>query len=283
MVAESSETQTTSSFTRGIGNAGPSLPPNSKSGNQMRKPPSLSTLAMPTFNGVRPPSQSSIHTLAALVIRLPRENRDLLYTLIELIKPTANRSQRTKTPLANLLLVFCPNLNIKPGLLRAFHGSEDIWKAPPKTVETPARSGAEAQENLDVPQHSPMQPSPVTDDSESGNSTVAGPRNMRARRGAIQTVYAQASDSSLSINSSPGTISADSPLLQDDISASDVLFPDVLNNEDKFTRKPSLPSSSSTESLVTPSTSSKPFPCILRREGPSFGSSDDRRPKSTAL
>ena len=200
MVAEdSSETQTTTGFTRGIGSAGPSLPSNPKSGTQMRKPPSLSTLAMPTFNGVRPPSQSSIHALAALVIRLPRENRDLLYTLIELIKATANRSQRTKMPLANLLLVFCPSLNIKPGLLRVFCESEDIWKAPPKAVETPARSGAVAQETLDLSQHSPMQPSPVTDDSESGNSTGARPRNMRARRGAIQTVYAQGSDSSLSI------------------------------------------------------------------------------------
>ena len=140
----------------------------------MRKPPSLSTLAMPTFNGVRPPSQSSIHTLAALVIRLPRENRDLLYTLIELIKATTNRSQRTKMPLASLLLVFCPILNIKPGLLRVFCESEDIWKAPLIAVllgQVPRLRKPWMYPSI----HSPMQPSSVTDDSESRNSTGADP------------------------------------------------------------------------------------------------------------
>ena len=259
MVAEeASEAQTASNSTRGIGTVGPSLPSNPKSGNQMGKPPSLSTLAMPILSGVRQPSQYSIHVLAALVIRLPQENRDLLYTLVELIKATANRSHQTKMPLANLLVVFCPSLNMKPSLLRVLCESEDIWKAPPKPVETPAQSDAEAQENLDVSQSSSMQPSPITDvDSESGSSTGARPRNMRVRRGAVETIYAQASDSLLSINSPPDMVSTDSSSLQDDTSASDVSFRDMLD-ESTLTRKPSIPLSSSAESLATPSTSSKP-------------------------
>ncbi|KAF9792556.1 hypothetical protein BJ322DRAFT_56272 [Thelephora terrestris] len=259
MVAEeTSEIQKTGNSTRGIGSAGPSLPSGPKTGIQMRKPPSLSTLAMPTFNGVRLPSQSSIYALAGLIIRLPKENRDLLHTLVELIKATANNSQRTKMPMANLLLVFCPSLNIKPGLLRVLCESEDIWKAPPKTVKTPAQSDPGAQENFGASQPSSAESSPITEDSESVSSTGAVPRNVRARRGAVQTIYAQASDSSLSISSPPDMVSADSRSLRDNTSASDKSFSDVLNNEDKLAREPSPPLSSSAESLVTPSTSSKP-------------------------
>lgn len=259
MVAEeTAEAQTTSHSTRGVGSVGPSLPSNPKNVAQMRKAPSLSTLAMPTFSGVRQPSQSSIHALAGLVIRLPQENRDLLYTLVELIKATANRSQQTKMPLANLLLVFCPTLNIKPSLLRVFCESEDIWKAPPKNVQTPAQLDSEVRENLDISQPSSAEASPITDDSESANSTGARLRNTRTRRGAIGTIYAQASDSLPSINSPSDAVSTDPPSLQDDTSASDVSFHDMLSNEDKFFRKPSPPLSSSAESLATPSTSSKP-------------------------
>ena len=250
--------QTTSNSTRGVGSVGPSLPSNPKNVAQMRKAPSLSTLAMPTFSGVRQPSQSSIRALAGLITRLPRENRDLLYTLVELIKATASRSQQTKMPLANLLLVFCPTLNIKPSLLRVFCEMEDIWKAPPKTVETPAQSDSEVREILDISQPSSAEASPITDDSGSANSTGARLRNTRTRRGAIETIYAQASDSLSSINSPSDAVSTDPPSLQDDTSASDVSFPDMLSNEDKLVRKPSPPLSSSAESLVTPSTSSKP-------------------------
>ena len=260
MVAEeTSQTQTITNSTRGVGSVGPPLPSNPKSATQMRKPPSLSTLVMPSFSGVPPPSQSSIHALAALIIRLPRENRDLLYTLVELIKATVNRSHQTKMPLANLLLVFCPSLSINPNLLRVLCESEDIWKVPPKTVETPARPNAEAQENLDASYPSSAELSPIMDvDSESGSPTGVRPRNMRTRRGPIKTICVQASDSLLSINSPPDMTSTDSSSLQDDTSASDVSLPDVLSNGDTLTRKHSLPLSSSAESLVTPSTSSKP-------------------------
>jgi len=260
MIAEeASGTQTANSSTRGVGSAGPSLPSNPKSGYQMRKPPSLSTLTMPTFNGIRPTSQSTIHALAGLVMRLPQENRDLLYTLVELIKATAKGSQQTKMPLANLLVVFCPSLNMKPSLLRVLCESEGIWKAPPRSVETPAQSDAVAEEESETSQPPSTESSPITDaDSESGGSIGARPRNTRTRRGAIGTIYAQPSDSSSSVNSPPDMVSPGSSSLQDDASASDASFPDVLNNGDTFTRKPSPPLSSSAESLATPSTSSKP-------------------------
>jgi len=256
MIAEeTSEAQTTNNSTRGVGSFGPSLPSGPKSGYQMRKPPSLSTLTMPTFNGVRPPSQSTIQALAGLLIRLPRENRDLLYTLVELIKATAKGSHQTKMPLANLLLVFCPSLGIKPGLLRVLCESEDIWKAPPKTLETPVQSDAGAEETSETSQPPSLESSPV--DSESGSSIGVRPRIMRTRRGAVGTIYARASDSSLSVSSPPDMSSPDSSSLQDGTSPSDVSFPDVLSNGDTFIRKTS-PLSSSVESLATPSTSSKP-------------------------
>lgn len=260
MIAEESSetTQTASNSARGVGGGGLPLPSSPKIGNQIRKPPSLSTLAMPTFNGVRPPSRSSIHALATLVMRLPKENRDLLYTLAELIKATAKESHQTKMPLANLMLVFCPSLNMKPNLLRVLCECEDIWRAPPRAVEMPVQSDSGAEEKLETSQPPSMESSPITDvDSESGSSTGARPRNMRARRGAVQTIYAQASDSSLSINSPPDMASPDSPSLHDDTSASDISLPDVLNSRNIFARKPSPPLSSSAESLVTPSSSSK--------------------------
>ena len=260
MIAEeASEAQTTNS-TRGVGSFGPSLPSGPKSGYQMRKPPSLSTLTMPTFNGVRPPSQSTIHALAGLVMRLPRENRDLLYTLVELIKATAKGSHQTKMPLGNLLLVFCPSLGIKPSLLRVLCESEDIWKPPPKSVETPTQSDAGVEDKSETSQPPSVESSPVTDvDSESGSSIGARPRIVRTRRGAVGTIYARASDSSLSVSSPPDMSSPESSSsLQDDTSPSDASFPDVLNSGGTFIRKPSPPLSSSAESLATPSTSSKP-------------------------
>ncbi|KAF7983771.1 hypothetical protein HWV62_18974 [Athelia sp. TMB] len=93
----------------------------------LRKPPSLSTLAMPDFNNMRPPSANFVGALRSLISALPEENRDLLRTTIELIKATAKRSKETKMPLSNLLLIFCPSMNMNPPLLRALCEAEDIW------------------------------------------------------------------------------------------------------------------------------------------------------------
>jgi hypothetical protein len=115
-----------------IGGRGPTLPSNPKSGfSALRKPPSLSTLAMPNFSGMKPPSQSLINVLRALVAQLPEENRDLLKTITELIKATAKDQKITKMPLSNLLLVLCPSLNMNPPTLRAFCEADGIWNAAP--------------------------------------------------------------------------------------------------------------------------------------------------------
>ncbi|OBZ68063.1 hypothetical protein A0H81_11921 [Grifola frondosa] len=113
------------------GNKGPSIPRNNSS-MALRKPPSLSTLAMPSFAGVRSVSDSLLSALACLVARLPRENRDILYTVVELIKATVAHSKETKMPLGNLLLVFCPSLNMSPSLLRVLCEADSIWEGVPK-------------------------------------------------------------------------------------------------------------------------------------------------------
>ncbi|KAI0356156.1 RhoGAP-domain-containing protein [Trametes cingulata] len=104
----------------------------------LRKPPSLSTLAMPSFAGMRPISDAQLNALAFLISKLPPENRDLLYTVVELIKVTAARSKETKMPLGNLLLVFCPSLNMNPALLRVLCEADSIWNGPQEQVPTVA-------------------------------------------------------------------------------------------------------------------------------------------------
>jgi len=74
------------------GMRGPALPAGPKAGGGVpviRKPPSLSTLAMPNFSGMRAPSKSLVNALRSLVAGLPQENRDLLRTVTDLIKATA--------------------------------------------------------------------------------------------------------------------------------------------------------------------------------------------------
>ncbi|KAJ7855827.1 hypothetical protein B0H13DRAFT_2079346, partial [Mycena leptocephala] len=96
-------------------------------GPQMHKPPSRSTPVMPNFNHTRPPSPTLLLALKLLISQLPPENRDLIRTVTELIRATAKQSRETKMPLSNLLLVFCPSLNMNPPLLRALCEAEGIW------------------------------------------------------------------------------------------------------------------------------------------------------------
>ncbi|KAF7321253.1 Rho-GAP domain-containing protein [Mycena kentingensis (nom. inval.)] len=110
---------------------GQGLPSGPRAGQMMRKPPSLSTLAQPNFNSLRPPSQSLLNALRSLVGQLPPENRDLLRTVTELIRATAKQSKETKMPLSNLLLVFCPSLNMNPPLLRVLCEAEVVWEDAP--------------------------------------------------------------------------------------------------------------------------------------------------------
>ena len=46
---------------------------------------------------------------------------------MDLIKATAKGSKATKMPLSNLLLLFCPSLNMSPPLLRVLCDAEGIW------------------------------------------------------------------------------------------------------------------------------------------------------------
>ena len=93
----------------------------------LRKPLSLSTFTLPSLNGIRPASQTLISNLRSLIAKMPKENRDLLRTVIELVRATAEASQLTKMPLGNLLMVFLPSLNISAQLFRVFCEEEKVW------------------------------------------------------------------------------------------------------------------------------------------------------------
>ena len=103
-------------------------------GQSLRKPPSLSTLALPNFSGMRPPSQDLLNAFASLVARLPQENRDLLRTVIDLINFVAQRKD-IRMPLSNLTVVLCPTLNMSPPILRVLCEAEGIWNGPPEGWE----------------------------------------------------------------------------------------------------------------------------------------------------
>ncbi|KAL4078507.1 hypothetical protein V8B97DRAFT_1276653 [Scleroderma yunnanense] len=220
----------------------------------IRKPPSLSTLAMPNFTGV-PPSDSLCKALSSLIARLPQENRDLLLTVTEVINFTAERSQETKMPLSNLLLVLCPSLNMNPALLQALCESQDIWKRVENSHET-SPSDLQDIDSMVVPDDDSrpsngdkyfVQPlSWVVDDTEPPPVTTVA---------ATSAVVWGASESRTACDLSSRVPSGESsPLKVDDDLAASLRsqgFPTTLT--DPF-RPPSL--SSSAESLSVPSLSS---------------------------
>lgn len=138
----------------------------------LRKPPSLSTLAMPNFSGLHPPSETLRKALSSLIARLPQENRDLLLTVTELINATSQRSQDTKMPLNNLLLVLCPSLAMNPSLLQALCESVGIWDGVQRPV-APVRPSRESVPSLhDVLEEEQLDKqddmiSPTQDDAQS--------------------------------------------------------------------------------------------------------------------
>jgi hypothetical protein len=108
-------------------------PPPIKNLPAIRKPPSLSTLALPSFQDMRPPSKTLLGAIKSLIQQLPPENRDLIRTVVDLIRATAGRSKKTKMPLSNLLLLFCPSLSMSPPLLKVLCDGEGIWESSPVT------------------------------------------------------------------------------------------------------------------------------------------------------
>ena len=130
-----------------IGGGG--LPSGPRPMPSLRKPPSLSTFTLPTSSSLRAPSSTLIEALGDLVTRLPRENRDVLQTVVELMNATAARSIETKMPLSNLLLVFCPSLSMAPTLLRVLCDVPSIWEQQPPVVDIARAPSTEPTEDSD--------------------------------------------------------------------------------------------------------------------------------------
>ena len=112
---------------RNVSGKGPMPSSRSYDSHSLRKPPSLSTLALPSFSGRRSPSQDLLNAFASLLARLPQENRDLLYTVIDLINFVAQR-KAIRMPFSNLTVILCPTLMISPPILRVLCEAESIWK-----------------------------------------------------------------------------------------------------------------------------------------------------------
>ena len=72
-----------------------------------------------------------IFELQSLVTRLPPENFSVLRELCRLLKKTSDHHAVNKMTLSNLILIFCPSLNMNPSLLRVIvEVHEDIFSAP---------------------------------------------------------------------------------------------------------------------------------------------------------
>lgn len=108
---------------------------------QTRKPPLLSIL-----KSALKETPSILHKLSVLIARLPQENRDLLYTLVELLNLTAANAKITRMPLANLLLLFCPSLQVSPSVLSLLCEAEGVWDGP-----LPAPEAEPPQHDLSLP------------------------------------------------------------------------------------------------------------------------------------
>ena len=111
----------------------------------LRKPPSLSTFTLPSLDGIRPASHALISTLWSLIAKMPKENRDLLRTVVELVRATAEASKLTKMPLGNLLMVFLPSLNISAQLFRVLCEEERVWTGLVDVLEDEHGSGSEPE------------------------------------------------------------------------------------------------------------------------------------------
>ncbi|KAI5825666.1 RhoGAP-domain-containing protein [Schizophyllum commune Tattone D] len=190
----------------------------------LRKPPSLSTLAMPKLTGMRPASKPLTNVLRSLIAQLPAENRDVLRTVVDLIKATDKASKDTKMPLSNLLLVFCPSLNMNPPLLKVLCETESIWEplspeeGPVLDIKRPSLEQDTSSDNADM--------SDV--DGLSSNEDVSSLGPGRSRNGSLAESASTRNESlSGSERMPPFRGHASSP-----------------------------PFSSSAESLITPSTSS---------------------------
>ncbi|KAI0321070.1 hypothetical protein OF83DRAFT_1168758 [Amylostereum chailletii] len=224
------------------------LPTNPRDGRSLMKPPSLSTLAMPNFAAMRPPSEALLDEFASLIARLPLANRDLLRTVTDLIKETATRRE-TRMPLSNLTVVFCPSLNMSPSILRVLCEAEGIWdgprnKAPPTQPTAPlaTEDKVDSNANEDVRDDAPAA-SKTEDDSRSVASSSRRPESVDTRATDARATLLSTTDDSGSY-----------------FSASDSRPPSPREyGQDPSWVPPDL-SSSSSSSIATPSTVSEDPP-----------------------
>ena len=179
--------------TRSVSGKGPMQSSRSHDGHSLRKPPSLSTLALPNFSGMRPPSEDLLNAFASLLARLPQENRDLLHTVIDLITFVAQRPA-IRMPLSNLTVVLCPTLNMSPPILRVLCEAESIWKGlaegreetagldPKRDHPNPlpdSQTGLEPEQNFAV---EPRVPQGEPNDQSSAVEPAVGVRDPRVER-----------------------------------------------------------------------------------------------------
>ncbi|KAL4248462.1 hypothetical protein ABKN59_007867 [Abortiporus biennis] len=227
---------------------GPGLPtggPRSGFSQGLRKPPSLSTLAMPSFAGMRALSESSVAAVAYLISLLPTENRDLLYTVVELIRATAAKCKETKMPLGNLLLVFCPSLNMSPALLRVLCENDNIWNGPaypPPAANTASSDDKPATAALDVPTQQHRDSDITVSSSNDDNASYVS---------ALSELIGSAT------SASPASTSPNVPPLSS--STDSIATPSTLSDDSSFTQAtPSAPSEASHMAKPDPSYGGQP-------------------------
>lgn len=71
------------------------------------------------------PTEEAMIEVKNLMNQLPRENYDLLYEICKLLRLTSANSKATKMPLSNLMLVFCPTMQLNPPFLKLLVERQD--------------------------------------------------------------------------------------------------------------------------------------------------------------
>lgn len=221
---------------------------------------------MPSFSGMRPPSKLLLQTLQSLLSQLPEENRDLIRTVAELIRATANESKDTKMPLSNLLLVFCPSLNMSPPLLKVLCEGEGIWGGvvvdiKPETVyDIRAPSPAEQEDEEEVYEDA----KDGTEEESAGRRSEDVPESI-AYHGSTEESEERFTDESSFVSQAPDNHRAAS--WKDDGSS----FVSIAEDQDTSPHEYQLNSppllTSSAESLNTPESPGPVlFPCLPAKD-----------------
>ncbi|KAG8835732.1 hypothetical protein FRC17_001523 [Serendipita sp. 399] len=118
--------------------------------------------------------QAALDTLLGefydLASSLPRENKDLLLTVSELLQRVSQHSRTTKMPLSNLLLVFCPSMNMNPGILKILvDHCQTIFSDIPRSIQPP-----NTQDSPESPAALATEVQPPAQDANDGQEVVVG-------------------------------------------------------------------------------------------------------------